>query len=251
MIGLYTILRKEVTRFTRIWTQTLLPSVINITLYFMIFGSFMGNRIGTLHGFRYIDYIVPGLIMMSVITSSYTNVVFSFFSTKFQRNIEEMLVAPLPNYIILWGFVLGGIARSLVTGVLVSITALFFTKLQIAHVFLTIAVSVLTAFLFALAGFINAIFSRNFDDVNIVPTFVLNPLIYLGGVFYSVDVLPGFWQKITYLNPIFYLVNAFRYGLLGYSDVQVSLALALMLGLVIFLYATCLYLLKKGIGIRT
>jgi ABC-2 type transport system permease protein len=251
MIGLYTILRKEVTRFIRIWTQTLLPSVINITLYFMVFGSFMGNRIGTLHEFRYIDYIVPGLIMMSVITSSYTNVVFSFFSAKFQRNIEEMLVAPLPNYIILWGFVLGGITRSLVTGVLVSITALFFTKLQIAHVFVTIGVSVITAVLFSLAGFINAIFSRNFDDVNIVPTFVLNPLIYLGGVFYSVDVLPEFWQKITYLNPIFYLVNAFRYGLLGYSDVKVSFAFSLMVGLVILLYLICLYLLRKGIGIKT
>ena len=251
MIGLYTILRKEIVRFIRIWTQTLLPSVINITLYFMIFGSFMGSRIGTLHGVRYIDYIVPGLIMMAVITSTYTNVVFSFFSTKFQRSIEEMLVSPLSNAIILWGFVLGGIARGLLVGILVSLTALLFTKLQVAHMLLTICVSLLTALLFALAGFINAIFARNFDDVNIIPTFVLNPLIYLGGVFYSVDVLSPFWQKVTYLNPIFYLVNAFRYGLLGYSDVPVSLALSMMVALIIVLYLTSLYLLRKGVGIKT
>ena len=251
MIGLYTILHKEVTRFVRIWTQTLLPSVINITLYFVIFGSLMGNRIGDLNGFRYIDYIVPGLIMMSVITATYANVVFSFFGAKFQRNIEEMLVSPLPNYIILWGFVWGGIARGLLVGVLVSLTSLFFTQLQIAHLFLTISVGVITAILFALAGFINAIFSRNFDDINIVPTFVLNPLTYLGGVFYSIDLLPEIWQKITYINPIFYLVNAFRYGMLGYSDVDVSIALSIMIGLSVVLYITCIYLLRKGVGIRS
>ncbi len=250
-IGLETIVRKEISRFFRIWTQTLLPPVISMTLYFIIFGHLMGGRIGDLKGFRYIDYIVPGLIMMSIITSSYGNVVASFFGAKFQRNIEEMLVSPMPNYIILWGFVLGGVARGVTVGVLVTVVSLFFTKLQLHHVGVVMIVGLLTALLFSLAGFINAIFAKKFDDINIVPTFVLTPLTYLGGVFYSIDLLPNIWQNITYINPVFYMINAFRFGMLGRSDIGTHIALWVIFGCVITLYGISLWLLKKGVGIKS
>lgn len=250
-VALYTIVRREVTRFLRIWSQTFLPSVISITLYFVIFGNLIGARIGEMGGHRYIDYIVPGLIMMAIITNSYANVVGSFFTSKFQRNIEEMLVSPLPESVILWGYVLGGVARGIIVGILVTLVSVFFTRLHLQHIWVTFIVGVLTALLFSLAGLVNGIYAKKFDDINLVPTFVLTPLTYLGGVFYSVSLLPEFWKDVTYANPIFYMVNAFRYGMLGHSDIDVSIAVWVIIGFTVALYFICLWLLKRGIGIRT
>lgn len=249
-VGLYTLARREVTRFMRIWTQTLLPPIISITLYFIIFGTVMGGRIGPVGGVNYIDYIIPGLIMMSIITNSYANVVSSFFGSKFQRNLEEMLVSPLSNTVILWGFLLGGVLRGCLVGILVTLIALLFTHLHIQHVALTFLIGVLTTILFALAGFINGIFAKTFDDINIVPTFILTPLTYLGGVFYSLEALPGFWKTIIQINPMFHMINAFRFGVLGESDVDVRVALGMIIGLIIVLYTASLWMLRKGIGIK-
>lgn len=250
-IGLYTILRREITRFIRIWSQTLLPSAISMVLYFVIFGHLMGARIGEIDGVSYIEYIVPGLIMMAIITNAYGNVVASFFGSKFQRNIEEMLVSPLPNFIIVWGYLLGGLARGIVVGILVTVLSLFFTALPLTHLGLTIFVAVLTAILFSLAGLINGVFAKKFDDINVVPTFVLTPLTYLGGVFYSIDFLPLFWQWVSYANPIFYMVNAFRYGMLGKSDVDIHLAIWMIIGFIVVFYSWALWLFRKGVGIKT
>lgn len=249
-VGLYTIVRREIARFFRIWTQTLLPSVISMTLYFVIFGNLIGSRIGKMGGAQYIEYLAPGLIMMSVITNSYGNVVSSFFGSKFQRNIEEMLVSPLSSSIILWGFVLGGVARGITTGILVTMVSLWFTKLPLQHFWLTLLVGVLTALLFSLAGLINGIFAKKFDDINLVPTFILTPLTYLGGVFYSISLLPGFWQYVTHINPIFYMVNAFRYAMLGYSDIAFPIAIWVMMGFIVVLYTASLWMLKHGVGIK-
>jgi len=250
-IALVTILRRELVRFFRIWSQTLLPSVISMALYFVIFGQLIGNRIGTIDGFRYIDFIVPGLIMMSIITNAYANVVGSFFGNKFQRSIEEMFISPMPNSIILWGFVLGGVLRGVVVGVLVTLVSLFFTRLSVQHLGLVILIGFLTALLFSLAGLINGIYAKKFDDINIIPTFVLTPLTYLGGVFYSVSLLPDFWQVISRLNPIFYMVDAFRYGILGHSTVGIETSIVVIIILIGVLYSFCLWLLKAGIGIKT
>jgi len=246
-----TIVTREITRFMRIWPQTILPPAITMTLYFIIFGNLIGSRIGTMDGFSYMEFIVPGLIMMSVITSSYSNVVSSFFSMKFQHSIEEILIAPVPNYIILAGFVSGGVARGLLVGFIVSIISIIFTGLAINNYFITISVIVMTAILFSLAGMINAVFARNFDDISIIPTFVLTPLTYLGGVFYSIKLLPEFWQNVSLSNPILHMVNAFRYGVLGQSDINITYAFIIIFGFIIVLASCTLYLLKKGIGIRS
>ncbi|GKW47912.1 ABC transporter permease [Halomonas sp. NCCP-2165] len=250
-IALWTLLVKEIKRFTRIWPQTLLPPSITMTMYFIIFGSLIGSRIGEMDGFGYMEFIVPGLIMMSVITNSYSNVASSFFSNKFQRSIEEMMVSPMPNWVILSGFVLGGMARGLGVGVIVTIVSLFFTRLSVAHPLLTIGVVVLTAALFSLGGFINALLADKFDDISIVPTFVLTPLTYLGGVFYSISLLPSFWQGVSLLNPILYMVNVFRYGFLGVSDIPVGWALAAILCFILVLFAIALWMLERGKGIRS
>jgi ABC-2 type transport system permease protein len=250
-IALYTILRREIVRFMRIWSQTLLPPVITMGLYFLIFGNLIGPRIGDMAGHSYIEYIVPGLVMMSVITNSYANVVASFFGSKFQRSLEEMLVSPTPNSIIVWGYLLGGVARGLVVGFLVMILSLLFTKLPIINIGIIILVGILTAILFSLAGLLNGIFAKKFDDINLVPTFILTPLTYLGGVFYSINMLPEFWQKVTFANPIFYMVNAFRYGMLGYSDVELSTALLVIFVLIVALYSLTVWLMNRGVGIRT
>ncbi len=202
-------------------------------------------------GYRYIDFIVPGLILMAVITNSYANAVSSFYQAKFQRNVEEMLIAPIPHCVILAGYVCGGVARGVVVGVLVTIVSMFFSDLSIHSYGITLAVFVLTSVLFALAGFINAVYANSFDDISIVPTFVLTPLTYLGGVFYSIDLLPPFWQEASLFNPVLYMVNAFRYGLLGVSDIPVSTAFHIILGFIVALFAFALYLLKKGIGIKS
>jgi len=251
LIALATIVRKEVTRFLRIWTQALVPAVITTTLYFVIFGNLIGRRIGEMGGFPYIDFIVPGLILMSVITASYANVSSSFFSAKFQDFIEEILVSPTTNLVIIVGYVTGGVARGLCVGVLVTLVSLLFTELRV-HNFMVLASTVfLTAVLFSLAGMINAIYARTFDDIALAPTFILTPLTYLGGVFYSIRLLPDFWQGVSLANPILYMINAFRYGFLGVSDISLWSSYALIFGAIIFLAWFCLYLLNRGHGIRT
>lgn len=251
LIAFETIVIKEVRRFMRIWTQTMLPPVITISLYFVIFGNLVGSRIGEMGGFRYMEFIVPGLIMMAVIQNSYSNVVSSFFSQKFQRSVEELLVAPIPNYIILSGFIAGGMARGLCVGLIVTLVSLFFAELQIYSPLIMISVVLLTSLVFSLGGFINAVFANNFDDVSIIPTFVLTPLIYLGGVFYSIELLPPFWQLVSRLNPIFYMVNTFRYGILGASDIDIAGAFAMLVLFVVLLYGACIWLLRRGTGIRS
>ena len=246
-----TIVRREIRRFTRIWLQTLVPPAITIGLYFVIFGNLVGSRIGEMGGFQYMEFIVPGLIMMAVIQNSYSNVVSSFFSHKFQHSIEELLVSPVPNYIILSGFIVGGMARGLAVGTIVTVISLFFADLEIQNLFITVTVVLLTSIVFSLAGFINALFANSFDDISIIPTFVLAPLIYLGGVFYSVELLPPFWKFISALNPIFYMVNTFRYGILGASDVDVTWAFFILCVFIVILFASCIFLLRKGTGLRT
>ncbi|MBA1274720.1 ABC transporter permease [Stutzerimonas azotifigens] len=250
LVALQTIVHREVRRYTRIWPQTLLPPAITMVLYFVIFGSLIGNRIGEMDGFSYMDYIVPGLIMMSVITNSYSNVVSSFFSSKFQRSIEELLVSPVSPHVILIGFALGGITRGLAVAFIVTLLSMFFTDLQVHHLGVTLLVIILTATIFALGGFVNAVFARNFDDISIIPTFVLTPLTYLGGVFYSINLLSPLWQTLSLANPILHMVNAFRYGILGVSDIRIGIAIAFMLTAVIALYVLCIRLLKSGRGMR-
>jgi len=250
-VAFLTLLRKEINRFTRIWVQTLLPPVITMSLYFLIFGNLIGRRVGELHGVPYIQYIAPGLIMMAIITNAYANVVSSFFGAKFQKHIEEILVAPVPNTVMLAGFIAGGMARGLAVGVLVTIVAWFFAGLSVHSLFVTVAIVLLTAALFSLGGFVNGIYAKSFDDTSIIPTFVLTPLTYLGGVFYSVDMLPAIPRAISYCNPILYMVNAFRYGLIGQSDIHPAIALTVTAVLVVALTALCLRLLEKGTGIRS
>ena len=249
-IALRTIVTKEIFRFIRIWPQTLLPPAITTALYFLIFGKLIGSRIGMVNGASYMDYIVPGIILMSVISHSYANVVSSFYSTKFQRNIEELLVAPVPNWVILAGYVSGGIIRGLLVGLVVTLISLLFADVVVNNLLITLSVAFLTATLFALAGFINAVLAESFDDISIIPNFVLTPLSYLGGVFYSVDMLPGIWQTLSKGNPILYMVNAFRYGLIGISDVNIQLAYLITGGFIVLLASFSLFLLHKGIGIK-
>jgi ABC-2 type transport system permease protein len=251
LIAFQTILTKEVLRFARIWIQTVLPPVVTTALYFIIFGNLIGPRIGSMDGFDYMEFIIPGLIMMAVITNSYANVVSSFYGSKFQRHIEEMLISPVPNYIILIGFVGGGVARGLTVGVAVTIVSLVFHPLNIHSLWVMSSMILLTSILFSLAGLINGVYAKSFDDISIVPTFVLTPLTYLGGIFYSISLLPEFWQKASLINPILYMVNAFRYGFLGVSDISLVLSYAISIGFIIILYGFSLYLLRKGHGIRT
>jgi ABC-2 type transport system permease protein len=250
LVALYTLTRKEIVRFFRIWTQTLLPSPISTVLYFVIFGSLIGTRVGKIGGYNYIEYLAPGLIMMAIINNSFSNVVGSFYGAKFQRNIEEMFVSSMASWTILVGFTLGGIARGCIVGLMVTIVALFFTQLTIFNAVVIVFVVLATAMLFSLVGIINAIFSRKFDDINIVPTFVLTPLTYLGGVFYSIHMLPPFWQKVSYFNPIFYMINAFRYGMLGSSDVPVMLSLGFILLANVICFGIAWRLLATGAGIK-
>jgi ABC-2 type transport system permease protein len=252
LVALGTLVRREIVRIIRIWTQTLIPPAITMTLYFVIFGKLIGSRIGSIEGgFSYMQYIVPGLVMMSIITNSYGNISSSFFGAKFSRAVEEMLVSPMPNWVILLGYVTGAVARGLVVGVLVLGIALFFTSLEIRHPLVTFGSVLLGAVIFSLAGFVNAVYATKFDDIALVPTFILTPLTYLGGVFYSVNMLAEPWQGLSRANPILYMVNAFRYGVLGISDVNVPMAFVIMLGFVVALSAFALYLLKRGVGLRT
>lgn len=249
-VAFYAILSKEVRRFTRIWIQTLLPPAITMVLYFIIFGNLIGDRIGSMDGVEYMQYIVPGLIMMSVITNSYGNVSSSFFSNKFQKSIEELLVSPVPNWVIMLGFVFGGVARGLACGLIVMLLSLWFTHLEVHNLLVMLSVILLTAVVFSTAGLINAIFATKFDDVTIVPTFILTPLTYLGGVFYSVNMLPEVWQWVSKLNPILYMVNTFRYGIIGVSDIPVISAYGMLFVFLAALMGWALYLLNTGRGLR-
>ena len=250
IIAFNTIVIKEVNRFTRIWLQTLIPPAISMTLYFVIFGNLIGSRIGPMDGFNYIEFITPGIIMMAVINNCYSNVVSSFFGAKIQLHIEEMLVAPIPNYIILVGYITGGVARGLLVGLLVTIVALFFTDLHIHSYVIVFSIILLTAILFSIGGLINAIFAKKFDDISIIPTFVLTPLIYLGGVFYSIGMLPEFWQTVSKFNPILYMVNGFRYGVLGTSDINIAWSFTIILVFIAVLGTFSLILLNRGTGLR-
>ena len=251
LVALGTITRREIHRILRIWGQTLVPPAITMTLYFLIFGGLIGSRIGTMDGIDYMDFIVPGLVMMSVIQNSYGNISSSFFGAKFGRHVEELLVSPMPNWVILGGYVAGAVLRGVLVGAVVLMIATLFTDVRMPHPFVTLTTVLLGATIFALAGFLNALFAKKFDDVAIVPTFILTPLTYLGGVFYSVTLLPDWAEAATYANPIFYMVNAFRYGLLGVSDVPVWVAYALMLAFTAVLGTICLVLLKRGVGLRS
>lgn len=250
-IAFQTILFKEVLRFMRIWVQTVLPPMITTALYFVIFGNLIGSRLGEMDGYRYVDFIVPGLIMMAVITNSYANVVSSFYGSKFQRNIEEMMVSPVPAWVVLCGFVAGGVARGMVVGIAVTAVALFFADLQMHSPFILFSIVVITSILFSLAGFINGVYAKSFDDISIIPTFVLTPLTYLGGVFYSISLLPDFWQTVSLLNPILYMVNAFRFGFLGVSDIPLYASYLIAIVFIVILFMTSLHLLKRGTGIRS
>ncbi len=245
-----TIFRKEVKRYIRIWPQTLLPSAITMSLYFVIFGSLIGSRIGDMGGFSYMQFVVPGLIMMAIVTNSYSNVVSSFFGSKFNHSVEELLVSPTPNYVILMGYVLGGVSRGLFVAIVVTVVSLFFTRIEV-HSYAVVVITVLmTSTLFALAGFVNAVYANSFDDISIIPTFVLTPLIYLGGVFYSMDLLPEFWANVSRLNPLVYVVNAFRYGMLGVSDVNLMVAFGMIALFTLVAFTYSMHLLNSGKRLR-
>lgn len=250
-IALTTLVHKEIRRFLRIWVQTLIPPAITMSLYFVIFGTMIGQRVGEMGGFSYIQYIVPGLIMMSVITNSYANVASSFYSSKFQHSVEELLVSPTSNYVIVLGYIVGGATRGILVGLIVTLVSLLFTELQVHSLLLMVLVLIATALLFSTAGFINGLFARSFDDISIVPTFVLTPLTYLGGVFYSLALLPDVWRIASMFNPIVYMVNTFRYSFLGVSDVSVVLSVFMMLLFNIGLFFIALNLLNRGKGLRS
>jgi ABC-2 type transport system permease protein len=250
IVGFNTIVIREFSRIIRIWGQTIVPPAITATLYFVIFGSLIGGRIGDMGGYTYIQYIAPGLIMMSVITNSYGNVVSSFFGAKFGKHIEELLVSPLPGWLIVAGYVCGGIVRGMIVGGVVTAITLIFTHMKIHNIGVVISAVLLSSIVFALAGMINAIFAKNFDQISFIPTFVLTPLTYLGGVFYTIKLLPGWAQGISHANPILYMVNAFRFGFLGVSDVNVGLAYTIMIGSAVVLYVSCVWLLHRGVGTR-
>lgn len=250
LVGFNTIVIREFSRIVRIWGQTIVPPAITATLYFLIFGTLIGSRIGDMGGYSYIQYIAPGLIMMSVITNSYGNVVSSFFGAKFGKHIEELLVAPLPHWLIVSGYMAGGIARGLVVGLVVTIITLLFTHLEIAHPWIVVSAVLLSSIVFSLAGMINATFAKNFDQISFIPTFILTPLTYLGGVFYTIKLLPDWAETLSHANPILYMVNAFRYGFLGVSDVDIRLSYTIMCTAAVVLFGTCVWLLHRGVGTR-
>jgi ABC-2 type transport system permease protein len=250
LTGFNTIVLREYGRIVRIWGQTIVPPAITATLYFLIFGSLIGRRIGDMGGYSYMQYIAPGLIMMQVIANSYGNVVSSFFGAKFGKHIEELMVSPLPNWLIVCGYMCGGIVRGLMVGGVVTIISLAFTDMHVAHWWIVISAVLLTSIILSLAGMINAVFAKNFDQVTMIPTFVLTPLTYLGGVFYSVNMLPEWAQTISHSNPILYMVSAFRYGFLGTSDVDIKMAFAIMVAAATVLFLTCVWLMDKGVGMR-
>lgn len=251
IIAFFTIVRKEILRFMRIWSQTLIPPIITTALYFAIFGHILGSKLGLTQGVTYMQFIAPGLIMMAVINNAYVNTVSSVYMMRFSKSIEEILVAPIPNYLILLGFCSVGVTRGIIVGLLVTVVALFFTHLHIYNILITFAIVILSAVLFSLAGFLNALFAKKFDDIAFIPTFILTPLSYLGGIFYPVSLLPGIWHKLSLFNPIVYMVNAFRFGIVGITDIPVSIAFIILLGFSLVLLILNLYFLHKGTGLKT
>ena len=249
-IAYLTVMRKELVRIFRIWAQTILPPVITTSLYFIVFGTFIGSQLAPIHGLSYIQFIVPGLIMMSIITSSYMNTVSNFYFAKFMRNIDEMLVSPMPDWLVIAGFISGGVMRGLIVGFFVLLVSLFFSHLAIFNIFVLVAAVLMTSVLFSLAGLINGVYAQGFDGISIVPTFVLTPLTYLGGIFYSISQFPEFWQKVSLLNPILYMVNAFRYGFLGVSDVPVWICFSVLIGFTLIFTAIVAFLFKRGMGVK-
>lgn len=249
-VGFSTIVIREFNRIVRIWGQTVVPPAVTATLYFVIFGSLIGKRVGLVGGYGYMQFIAPGLIMMTVITNSYGNVVSSFFGAKFGKHLEELLVSPLPNWLILLGYVAGGMLRGLLVGSVVTVVALFFTRLAVQHIWTVLSAVLLTSTVFSLGGFMNALFAKNFDHITWFPTFVLTPLTYLGGVFYSITMLPPWAQIVSHVNPILYMVSAFRYGFLGSTDVDLGLAYVIMIGSAAFMFTLAVVLLNRGSGIR-
>jgi len=250
-ISFYTILRKDIVRIFRIWPQTFLPSIITSVLYFLVFGTVLGTRIGDIGGFSYMQFVVPGLVMLGVVTNSFSNVATTFFQAKFfSRNIDEILVSPTPPWVLIAGYVSGGVVRGVVIGILVLLVSLFFAPLPLTNPFVIFLFLVLSSLLFSLAGLVNGIFAKNFDGITIVPTFVLTPLVYLGGVFYSVHDLPALWQTITYFDPIFYLINGFRWGFMGISDVSLATSTSVLFALISILIAVNWYLIKTGLGLK-
>lgn len=246
----YTFIRKETVRIIRIWSQTLLPPVVTTSLYFVVFGTFIGSQLQPIDGYSYIQFIVPGLIMMSVITSSYMNTVSTFYFAKWTKNLEEVLVSPTPDWIVILGFVTGGVIRGLLVGTLVLIVSLLFTHLTIVNIAVLLSALILTSVLFSFAGLINGMYAKGFDGISIVPTFVLTPLTYLGGIFFSIEQFPPFWQTVSLFNPILYMVNAFRYGFLGITDVSLQICFAVLVGFTAFFIIVTIYLFKKGIGMK-
>ena len=249
-IAYMTVMRKELVRIFRIWAQTILPPVVTTSLYFIVFGTFIGSQLAPIQGLSYIQFIVPGLIMMSIITSSYMNTVSNFYFAKFMRNIDEMLVSPMPDWLVIAGFVSGGVMRGLIVGFFVLLVSLFFSHLAIFNIFILVAAVLMTSVLFSLAGLINGVYAKGFDGISIVPTFVLTPLTYLGGIFYSISQFPEFWQKVSLLNPILYMVNAFRYGFLGVSDVPVWICFSVLVGFTLIFTAIVAFLFKRGMGVK-
>ena len=253
LTAFYTMLRKDMVRIFRIWVQTFLPSVVTSCLYFLIFGTVLGSRIGTMQGVNYMQFVVPGLVMLGIVTNSYANTSFNFFQSKFfNRSIDELLISPMPPWLIIAGFVAGGVIRGVLVGILVLIVGLFFTGLSLSiHSLLIILLfAILTALVFSLAGLVNGVYAKSIDAINLVPTFVLQPLVYLGGIFYSVHSLPAFAQYITYINPLFYLINGFRYGFLGFADVSLALCLGILFALIIILIGINMYLIRTGLGLK-
>ena len=249
-VAFFTIVRKEIRRFVRIWVQTVTPPAINAILYMLIFGGLIGSRIREMNGVPYMDFIVPGIIMMGIIINSYSNVSSSLFSSKMQHYIEELVVSPVSNFTILAGFIVGGVARGLMVGILVSIVAYLFTDLSPMHPIITLSIAILTSIMFSLGGFLNGLFAKTFDDISIVPNFVLTPLTYLGGIFYSIDMLPSVWQAVSKLNPVLYMINGFRFGILGASDIPLWQSYAVILVFIMALGSLCLWLLNRGAGIK-
>ena len=250
-IAFKTLVVKEIRRFMRIWIQTIVPPAVSAVLYMTIFGTLIGTRIGQMDGHPYINFVVPGIIMMSIITNSYSNAVSSFFGAKFQNSIEEMLIAPIHNWVILAGFVVGGVCRGLAVGALVAAVSMFYTRITIENPLITIMVVVLTSTLFAIGGVINSVYAKSFDDISIIPNFVLTPLTYLGGIFYSVKLLPDFWYGVSLLNPVLYMINGFRYGILGSSDFPIWWSFFIIVVFIIVLAAIALHLMNKGVGIKS
>ncbi|MHB0865746.1 MAG: ABC transporter permease [Minisyncoccota bacterium] len=251
LVSFFTIVRKDVLRMFRIWPQTFLPSIVTSALYFLIFGAFLGSKIGEVHGVPYVMFVVPGLVMLAVVTSSYANTSFVMFSSKFfGRTIDEILVSPTPAWVLVAGYVTGGVVRGVGIGILVLFVSLFFTKLTISNIFIVGLFLVLTSIVFSLAGLVNGVYAKSIDGINIIPTFVLTPLIYLGGVFYSAEFLPGFWGSLTKFDPIFYVINGFRYGFLGVSDVPFFVSLGVLVAFAILFFGIASYLIRTGLGLR-